>query len=139
MLTQRKRRPRYPKHMNMIAEGIGIRIKKVRTELDISQRELAARLKVSAGLVGAWENHTKQPGLENLVALAKLADVKMEYLVGTEGFDETALSVSDPLEKQLIRRFRALTASQKDNLIQFLAVAPDISREMQKKRTPSKV
>ena len=51
---------------------MGHKIKIARTEAGFTQRSLAAAMKVSMGLVGAWENHTKAPGRDNLAKLARV-------------------------------------------------------------------
>lgn len=59
-----------------------IRLLELRTEKELSQREVAKRLFVSQGTYNNWENGKTQPSIEQLILLSKLFDVSIDYLVG---------------------------------------------------------
>lgn len=59
-----------------------IRLLELRTEKEMSQREVAKRLFVSQGTYNNWENGKTQPSIEQLILLSKLFDVSIDYIVG---------------------------------------------------------
>ena len=61
---------------------IGQNIKKLRTERNMTQRELANALKVSTQAVSKWETERAYPDLSLLVAISKLFEVSIDQLFG---------------------------------------------------------
>ena len=59
-----------------------IRIKELRNEQGLTQKELADKLQVSNSAVCDWERERTQPDLEMLVKLANLSGVTVDYLLG---------------------------------------------------------
>ena len=59
-----------------------IRLLELRQEKEWSQREVARRLFISQGTYNNWENGKTQPSIEQLIALSKLFEVSIDYLVG---------------------------------------------------------
>lgn len=59
-----------------------IRLLELRQEKEWSQREVAQKLFISQGTYNNWENGKTQPSIEQLIALSKLFDVSIDYLVG---------------------------------------------------------
>ena len=59
---------------------IGKRISRLRKEKKLSQEYLAEKLDVSRQAVSKWENDLTSPDTNNLVTLAQLLGVSMEYL-----------------------------------------------------------
>ena len=59
---------------------IGKRISKERREKNLSQEYIAERLGVSRQAVSKWETDQSSPDTNNLIALAELFDVSVEYL-----------------------------------------------------------
>lgn len=58
------------------------RLKDLRIERELSQRELAKLLNVSHSAVAQWENESRSPNAEAVVALAKFFEVSADYLLG---------------------------------------------------------
>ena len=106
---------------------IGDRIRLARQAAELSQRELATRLGVTHGLVGLWESHRRVPGRDLLRAIAEITFTSMEALM--RGDDATpGVLVTDPIETAMLRRFRQLTLRQRQNLLELLAAAVDVTR-----------
>lgn len=61
---------------------IGARLRVARAGAHLSQRQLAARLSVSAAAVAHWETGGSQPATERLGAIATVLDVSVDWLVG---------------------------------------------------------
>lgn len=58
------------------------KIRKLREEQGMTQRDVAQRLCVNPSAVNRWESGEKRPDLVNLVKLADLFDVSLDYLLG---------------------------------------------------------
>ena len=63
---------------------INQRIKELRKERGLNQRELAQAIKVSQPTVAAWENGENEPKAIYIYRLAKFFDVTSDYLLGLE-------------------------------------------------------
>ena len=63
---------------------LGQRIKKARTDANLTQKTLADELNVTFQTVSKWENDTTEPDLSTLRALAKLLGCKIEYLISDD-------------------------------------------------------
>lgn len=59
-----------------------MRIKKLRTDEGISQRELAEKIGVKQNYISQWESNTKKPGYDMLVLLADYFNTSTDYLLG---------------------------------------------------------
>jgi transcriptional regulator with XRE-family HTH domain len=116
---------------------IGHRIKRARESANMSQTDLAIAAKVSRGLVGAWENHTKKPGRETLIRVADATSVTVSYLIGYEEFASMVLQTRTPEEAGLLRGFRRLAVRQQKNLLQLVGISADVREQIEKQRAPS--
>ena len=61
---------------------IGLRLKKLREENNISQEQLANKLNVSASSIGMYETDKREPSDEIKTKIAKFFGVSIDYLVG---------------------------------------------------------
>ena len=57
-------------------------LQKLRKESGLSQEDVAGKLFVSRQSISKWENGGAEPGIENLIALAKLFGVTVDELIG---------------------------------------------------------
>lgn len=62
------------------------RIKELRIENSLTQKQLAEILFIDRTAVSGWETKNKQPDYETLIKLAKLFNVSTDYLLGLEEF-----------------------------------------------------
>ena len=60
---------------------LGEKIQALRTDIGLSQEDLAERLGVSRQAVSKWESGASDPSTSNLLALAKLYGVSAEDLL----------------------------------------------------------
>lgn len=77
--------------------SLGKRINSLRRDQKLSQEYVAEKLNVSRQAVSKWENDLSSPDTENLIALAELLEVDVEFLATgqiTEDMD------SEPLPEQ---------------------------------------
>ncbi|MBO5224349.1 MAG: helix-turn-helix transcriptional regulator [Clostridia bacterium] len=64
-----------------------IRLFELRTEKELSQREMAKVFNVSQGTYNNWENGKTQPSIEQLIAISKYFQVSIDYLVDNDNQD----------------------------------------------------
>lgn len=76
-------------------ESIGQRISKLRKEKSLSQEYIAEQIGVTRQAVSKWENDTSAPDTYNLIALAELFNVSVEY-IATGKTEEPPLTVAQP-------------------------------------------
>lgn len=62
----------------------GDNIKRLRKNKGLKQREIAELLGVKRNTYSDWENAKTEPSFENLVKLADLLDVSLDWLFGRE-------------------------------------------------------
>lgn len=83
--------------------NIGNRIKQLRINLGMSQRELAEIIGVSAVTIHNWEDNIKSPSMEALVALANTLDTSADKLLDLDkSWDcesETLISIFKKLDR----------------------------------------
>lgn len=62
----------------------GDNIKRLRKNKGLKQQEIAELLGVKRNTYSDWENGKREPSFENLVKLADLFDVSLDWLFGRE-------------------------------------------------------
>ena len=83
---------------------MGTRIAALRRNLGMSQAQLAACLQVSPSAVGMYEQGRREPAVEVLLAMAKIFDVSMDYLLtGAEQENKEEQTVSQVLTDAVIQ------------------------------------
>lgn len=58
------------------------RVKSLRTELNLTQKELANKINSSASKVGMWEAGKRDPGTDDLIILCEIFNVSTDYILG---------------------------------------------------------
>ena len=58
------------------------RLKELRIEMELSQRELAKLVNLSHTAIARWENQERVPNAEVVVLFAKFFSVTTDYLLG---------------------------------------------------------
>jgi len=66
----------------------GERLKQLRTNERLTQKELGEKLNVTAQAVSRWENAEVEPSLSMLTTIGKLFDVSIDSLLGKEVIDD---------------------------------------------------
>lgn len=67
---------------------------RLRTKHGFSQEELAGKIGVSRQAVSKWERAESSPDTDNLIALAKIYNLKVDDLIYTEDANETQENMS---------------------------------------------
>lgn len=60
------------------------KLKELREEKSLSQKQLANALKVSQASVAKWETKDRFPDIDNLIMVAKFFGVTVDYILGLE-------------------------------------------------------
>ena len=68
---------------------IGDSIKKLRKEKNMTQKELADKLYVTAQAVSRWENGEVEPSVSTIAEMAKIFNVSGDYILGIEQEPDT--------------------------------------------------
>jgi DNA-binding XRE family transcriptional regulator len=74
------------------AMTLGQKLKKLRTEKGLTQKDLADQLHVTFQTVSKWESDTNEPDFSTLKELSKLLDCSIEYLFSD---DELSVEIED--------------------------------------------
>ncbi len=97
------------------------RIKSLREEAGIAQKELAKHFNVAQNTVSSWETGKRDPDTETVIRIANFFDVTIDYVLGNSdikkapSFEDAGLS---PDEAALLFDFRKLTEDQKAFVLQ---------------------
>ena len=83
---------------------LGSRIAALRRRAGLSRSELAQRLRISPSAVGMYEQGRREPAVETLLAMARVFDVTMDYLLtGAEQEGKEEQPVSQTLTDAVIQ------------------------------------
>ena len=89
--------------------SIGSRIKERRTELHITQEQLAEKIGVTKGAIANYENEVSTPKIGLMYKLLDVLDIDANYLHQDNMKESTFESCSTPEEfNKLILKYRAL-------------------------------
>ena len=58
------------------------RLKTLRKQVKLTQAKIAEKLNISQQAYASWERGTKKPTQENLIKIAQVLNVSVDYLVG---------------------------------------------------------
>ncbi len=97
-----------------------LKIKELREELRITQKELADRLSNVQRNVSNWENGISEPDCETILKIADLFDVSLDELFGRENHLNAGLDLNSENGQPLIRTFRRLTYEQQTAVLNLI-------------------
>lgn len=84
------------------------RIQSLRIKCNLTQKELGDIINVSVVSIGGWENDTRKPSAEAIIALAKAFNVSTDYLLGVTVEPEKDDLLLSQSEKTLLSNYRVL-------------------------------
>ncbi len=97
------------------------RLKELRKQAHLTQVELASKLGIVQSSYADWERGKKKPTQENLVKIAQILDVSVDYLVGNS---EEKSDELDNIELLFRMNSKGLTEEEKEifkkELIEFM-------------------
>lgn len=80
----------------------GNRLKKLRLNAGLTQKQLADKMGVTASVVSYYELSERNPSPEVLIKLASIFHISTDYLLGIEKTESLSLSDLDEADKKLI-------------------------------------
>lgn len=101
-------------------------LKMLRVQNNLTQKQLGERLGIGQTTIACYENGTREPHIESLVAYADLFDCTVDFLVGrTDDFGAPIAKSSTPVmtqeELSFLKQFRELDKLSRAKLEGFLA------------------
>lgn len=97
------------------------RLKKLRKDTGLTQVDVASKLGISQQAYASWERGIKKPTQDNLVKIAQVLNVSVDYLVGNS---EEKTDELDNIELLFRMNSKGLTKEEKDifkkELIEFM-------------------
>ena len=97
------------------------RLKTLRKQAQLTQVDVAEKLGISQPAYASWERGIKKPTQENLVKIAQILNVSVDYLVGNSDYTEDKL---DNIELLFRMNSKVLTDEEKEifkkELIEFM-------------------
>lgn len=103
------------------------RLIEARNRHGYSQKFVAITVGVAPSIVSRWESGIKFPSRENLVKLAELYGVSVDYLLGISDDETPVTDVNlSPDELQLIQDYRRLNQQGKEYIRQTMFMAVPI-------------
>ena len=97
------------------------RLKKLRKKARLTQVDIARKLGISQQAYASWERGIKKPTQENLVKIAQILNVSVDYLVGNS---EERTDELDNIELLFRMNSKGLTDEEKETfkkeLIEFM-------------------
>ena len=97
------------------------RLKNLRKQAQLTQVDVAEKLGISQPAYASWERGIKKPTQENLVKIAQILNVSVDYLVGNS---EEKSDELDNIELLFRMNSRGLTVEEKEifkkELIEFM-------------------
>ena len=78
----------------MVEFMLSEKLKKYRTDNNLTQEEFAAKLFVTRNAVSKWENDNGYPNIDTLKDIAKLLNVTIDKLLGDEDVKTIAINTN---------------------------------------------
>lgn len=94
-------------------KGLPERLKQLRWQSNLSQRDVAKKLDVSPSIISCYETGERTPSAENLLALSYLYKCSIDYLLGKERNTPFSIDVTD-LSPQQIRLLSELVETMRN-------------------------
>lgn len=94
------------------------RLKDLREDKDMKQKDIAEIIKTTANYYGEYETGKRDIPFERVIELAKYYDVSLDYIAGRTN-DKGGMSI-DQDEKKLLALFRRLNRQQKNLILELL-------------------
>lgn len=102
----------------MYSEDYGAKVKKLRTDMGLTQNEVAKELKVTPGYICNVENGRTAMSLRVLIYYAKLMNISLDSLVGSlePSYESTAL------DRELMEQIQKMDEPAKKKLLQIFKI-----------------
>ena len=98
------------------------RLKTLRAEHNMTQKELGRRMNLSRATIGGYETKSRQPSHEKLASMADIFGVSVDYLIdGEETLTPVSLSQHERIiDEKFLRLYSQLTLKSKESALDYL-------------------
>ena len=99
------------------------KLKKLRLENNMTQQNVADRIKVARTTITGYETKGRQPSHEKLTALAGLFHVSVDYLLDKDDIIQLSVSQEDSVsvpEQSFLARCQKLSPQSKRSLLEYI-------------------
>ena len=115
--------------------SLGARIKELRRESKLTQRDLAKALSVTIPTLSHWECDYQEPSYKDILQISNYFNISTDYLLGRTDEIGTILTQSSTKklpsrEVELLSMFRQMNTAQQNR---FLGIAEGMIEESNKK------
>lgn len=122
---------------------IGIRLRSLREEINLTQKELSQLLKLTPGAIGLYEQGRRNPDCTTLCKLADFYNVSIDYILcRTHSRNPERKASFFPVEIELLERLRQtstiLSPEQKRAIIGIMEEAINVIKFSIEKEKPVK-
>ncbi len=103
----------------------GEKLKSLRESDNISQTRLAKEIGFSQSAIAAWENETREPGLNTLLKIARYFNVSTDYLLcNSDACKRKTVnelqSTIQPDEQKLLKDYKSLPRAEQEQIIEYV-------------------
>lgn len=111
------------------------RIRDLREDKDLNQKDVAELLNTSSNYYGDYENGKRDIPFERVIILADFYSVSLDYIAGRTN-DKRGLTRSELSDEEttLIKKFRSLSESGKGKILERMDVIFDSEQEQESQR-----
>ena len=98
-----------------------LKLKELREEKNIYQKDIALKMNITSACISAWENNKTQPDLQSLVKLADILEVSVDYLLGRTN-DIGLVEINNRLtqdQQELLTLYNKMSFKDKNQLLGF--------------------
>lgn len=97
----------------MLLKRVGMRIREVREQSDLTQEDLAKRIHVSRSSVESWECGQTYPSIDNCVALSNIFHLSTDYFFSPIPHKRVILDQLSEREEQMVYEMLAFFDEEK--------------------------
>lgn len=100
--------------------GLGKRLQEQRLLMNLSQKEVASSVGVSASIISNYESSERTPSVEILMALARLYHCSTDYLLGFDKEDKDRfldVSMLNDEQRKLLQHFLLSIGEQTETCV----------------------
>jgi len=95
---------------------IGNRLKQLRIEYGILQKDLAEQLQLSQQTISLYESNKRQPDYDTLRTIAGFFNVSTDYILGVTNIKETIHSIVDPSDEYTVEGILKTHSTTKEKI-----------------------
>lgn len=97
------------------------KLRSLREKDGISQSRFAQEIGFSQAAISAWENNTREPGIEALIQIAKYFNISVDYLVkeSDNPFTKQEKTVEPSDSKEILKLFNGLPKEYRAQVLEY--------------------